>query len=87
MVSDFELLSCSDDDTIKIIDTVIFKPVYDVYFKDQTVSSIDYDLTNRLIYTGHTSGSIKMFDDRVRNKIAAFVYESQNNLISQVKIN
>ena len=37
--------------------------------------------------TGHASGSIKIFDERVRNKIAVNVFESSNNYISQVKIN
>lgn len=33
-ISEFELLSISDDDTLKIIDTQIFRTTYDIYFKN-----------------------------------------------------
>lgn len=70
-MSEYELLTCSEDETVKVIDTTLFRPIFDIYFKHQAVSTIEYDFKGNLIYTGHSQGSIKSFDYRLKNKIAS----------------
>lgn len=86
-MNEYELLSCSVDDTIKIFDTVTLRKNFDIYFQNQTVTAVDFCQSDRRILTGHAQGSIKVFDERTRSKVAQQVFESSNNFISQIKVN
>lgn len=86
-LNEFELLTSSIDDNVKIFDTNLLKPFFEVFFQHQSVSSLEANRIDRLIYTGHFSGSIKAFDERTRSKTAAQVFESGNSTVSQIKSN
>lgn len=85
-LNEFEIMTSSIDDSLKIVDVNRLKPSFDLYFKDSTVSSFDYNNEKRLILTGHVKGGIKSFDERIRNKVAKDVFLSHKSFVSQIKV-
>lgn len=85
-LNEFEIMTSSIDDSLKIVDVNRLKPSFELYFKDSTVSSFDYNNEKRLIMTGHVKGGIKSFDERVRNKVAKSVFLSHKSFVSQIKV-
>ena len=82
-----EVYSIGFDDSFKIFDTTSLVNVFYIYFKDCLPTAFDFSLRNNSILTGHVNGTIRMFDERARDKTTKRVFKSHNCFLSSLKVN
>jgi len=80
-----EILTTGLDDQLLISDVNTLKPNYSVYLKDNTTTSVDFIPSAQTILTGHINGTIRMFDDRSRDKTSKAQFKSHNSFVSSIK--
>ena len=82
-----DVYSIGFDDSFKIFDVNSLVNVYFVYFKDCLPTTFDFSLRKNAILTGHVNGTIRLFDERIRDKTTKRIFKSHNNYLSSIKIN
>ena len=85
-LNEYEVLTTSLDDSLKIFDLNRQKANFEIYFKNSSISSVDYHNSRKQVYVAHVKGIIRMFDERVRNKVAVQSLKGHNCYVSQVKV-
>lgn len=84
-LNEHEILSTGLDDQLLISDVNTLKPSYNLYIKDNTITSVDYSPALQSVLTGHINGTIRVFDDRKRDKISTAQFKSHNTYVSSIK--
>lgn len=85
--SSTELYTIGFDDSFKIFDVNSLVNTYFIYFKDSAPTAFDFSAKSNLTLTGHINGTIRLFDDKVRNKTTKKVFKSHNNFVSTIRFN
>jgi WD40 repeat protein len=86
-VNEHEVMTTGSDDAFKIFDINTMSAKHFVYFKDSAITSLENQSQSNNTLTGHINGTIRLFDDRLRNKTTSKVFKSHNNFVSRMKFN
>jgi WD40 repeat protein len=85
--NEHEVMTSGADDAFKIFDIATFTTKHFIYFKDSAITSLENSSKSGNTLTGHINGTIRLFDDRLRNKTTAKVFKSHSNVVSCMRFN